>query len=316
MLLKSHVRLCIVTIIQGNLMTVHHKKRLVLGAHMSVAGNMALAYERAESIGCTTMQIFTKSNRQWYAKPIPEIEARLFIERGKQSTIHPVAVHASYLINIGAENPEIEQKSVESLTTEIARCEQLNIPYLVLHPGTAGTQTPDECIKRIARNLTKVLAQSPANTMICLENMAGHGSSVGHSFEQLAFIRNNVTPKERIGFCFDTCHAFAAGYDLRTATSYQAVWKEFDTHIGLTHLKVMHLNDSKKELGSNVDRHEDIGKGKLGLEAFRLILNDPHLFDIAKILETPNDTLEGYAENLAILKELLSPETKKILSLD
>lgn len=297
-------------------MTLHAKKRLTLGAHMSVAGSMALAYERAESIGCTTMQIFTKSNRQWHAKPMTDADAHLFIERGKQSTVHPVAVHASYLINIGAENPDIEQKSIASLSTELARCEQLNIPYLVLHPGTAGSQTPEECLTRIAANLTKALKVSPGTTIICLENMAGHGSSVGHSFEQLAFIRNNVTPKVRIGFCFDTCHAFAAGYDLRTKESYKAVWKEFDAHIGLAHLKVMHLNDSKKELGCNVDRHEDIGKGKLGLEAFRLILNDPQLFDVAKILETPNDTLEGYAENLAVLKGLISAETKKLLCLD
>lgn len=294
-------------------MTPHHKKRLVLGAHMSIAGNMSHAFDRAESIGCTTMQIFTKSNRQWYAKPISDEEALAFKARAQYSNVYPVATHASYLINIGAENPDIEKKSIESLAIELQRCEQLAIPYLVLHPGTAGSQKIEDCLTKIARNLTTVLTQNSGTSMICIENMAGHGSSVGHSFEQLAFIRDHVTPKDRIGFCFDTCHAFAAGYDLRNNITYEAVLDQFNTIIGLDHLKLIHLNDSKKDLSCNVDRHENIGNGKLGLEAFRLIMNDERLFDVAKILEIPDDTLEGYAQNMAVLRDLLTEETKKAL---
>ncbi len=297
-------------------MISQHKKRLELGAHMSIAGTMSHAFDRAESIGCTTMQIFTKSNRQWYAKPISDADALEFKARAQYSSVYPVATHASYLINIGAENPDIEKKSIESLKIELQRCEQLAIPYLVLHPGTAGSQKAEDCLAKIAQNLTTVLTQNVGTTIICIENMAGHGSSVGHSFEQLAFIRDNVTPKNRIGFCFDTCHAFAAGYDLRNNLTYEAVWQQFDTIIGFDHLKVIHLNDSKKDLGCNVDRHENIGKGKLGLETFRLLMNDERLFDIAKILEIPDDTLEGYAQNMTVLKELLSEQTKKALNIE
>lgn len=296
-------------------MTHEHNKRLLLGAHMSISGNMAFAFDRAESIGCTTMQIFSKNSRQWHAKPISTEDALTFKKRAQHSTVYPVIIHTSYLINVGAHNPEIEKKSIESLELELQRCEQLAIPYLVLHPGTAGSaQSTEECLERIARNLTDTFKRCPGKAIICIENMAGHGSSVGHTFEQLAFIRDRVTPKERIGFCFDTCHAFAAGYDLRTASSYNNVWKEFDRIIGLSNLKVIHLNDSKKDFNSHVDRHEEVGKGTLGLEAFRLLMNDERLFDVPKILETPRDTLEDYAHNMTILKELLSEKTRKILN--
>lgn len=289
--------------------------RLVLGAHISAAGAFSLAFDRAESIGCTTMQIFTKSNRQWYAKPISDIEAQDFMQRAATSNVHPVSTHASYLINLGAQDPEIEAKSVESLTVELARCTKLGIPYLVLHPGSAGAQTAHDCLVKIAANINKVLNNDTGTTIICLENMAGHGSSVGHQFEQLAFLRNNVAKKDRVGFCFDTCHAFAAGYDIRTKEAYTQTLEQFNTVVGLEHLKVMHLNDSKKELGCHVDRHEDIGKGAIGLEAFRLIMNDERLFNVAKILETPYDDLESYAQNLAVLKGLISDDTKKRLQL-
>ncbi|MGE0009658.1 MAG: deoxyribonuclease IV [Candidatus Babeliales bacterium] len=293
-------------------MTTSSQKRLVLGAHISGAGHLSYALDRAESIGCTTMQIFSKSNRQWYAKQIEQADAQQFIERSKNSPVRPVAVHASYIINIGAENPEIEQKSIAALKEEVARCEQLTIPYLVLHPGSAGSQTETQCLERIAKNLSNVLEIS-GSTIICLENMAGQGTIVGHTFEQLKFIRDSVPQKNRIGFCFDTCHAFAAGYDLRTSETYQATMQRFDAILRLDNLKIMHLNDSKKGLGSRVDRHENIGKGLLGLEAFRCIMNDPRLFDVAKILEIPDDNLPGYAANMAVLKELLTDETKKFL---
>jgi len=291
------------------------KNRLVLGAHMSIAGGMEKAFEHAESIDCTCMQIFTKSNRQWRAKPITKGAADLFRKTAQDSPVHPVAVHASYLINVGAEKPDIEKKSIEALKIELQRCELLGIPYLVLHPGSAGSQSAEDCLEKIARNISGVLQRVPGKAMICIENMAGQGSIVGHTFEQLAMLRKNITPKKRIGFCFDTCHAFGAGYDLRTKDTYTTVFNQFDTLIGLEHLKIIHLNDSKKELGSRVDRHEEIGQGRLGIKAFTLLMNDPRFFDTPKILETPRDTLEDYARNIETLKSLLSPKTKKILDI-
>ncbi len=296
-------------------MTSKKKQRLILGAHISIAGGIEKSFERAESIGCTCMQIFTKSNRQWHAKPITDDDAQLFIQKEKTSFVRPVVVHCSYLVNLGAEKPEMEKKSIDALEVELQRCQLLKIPYLVVHPGSRGSQSIETCLQKIATNLSAVLKRNPGNTMICLENMAGQGSSVGYSFEQLATIRALSTQKDRVGFCFDTCHAFAAGYDLRTPEAYKAVWKEFDATIGLKHLKVMHLNDSKKELASRVDRHEDIGKGKLGNQAFKLIMNDPQLFAIPKILETPEECIQDYARNIQALKDLMSPETKKIFGI-
>jgi len=287
-------------------------KKLLLGAHMSVAGGLEKAIEKGESIECTAIQIFTKSNRQWKAKAITESEALLFRTTLKNSSIQEIMVHAAYLINIGSSNKEVEKKSIDSLVLELMRCEQLGIPYLVIHPGgSSQADSLDACLAQIAQNIDYVfdalkekLGKAIPVTLL-LEIMAGQGGAACYRFEHLASIIKQSKHKRHLGVCFDTCHAFAAGYDFRDAHGYKAMWKEFDSLIGLDKLKAIHINDSKKELGSRVDRHENIGEGKIGLPAFKLLMNDKHLAHVPKILETPRATLEDYQHNMAVLKKLL-----------
>lgn len=291
------------------------KHRLLLGAHMSVAGGLEKAFERAESIHCTAMQIFTKSNRQWHAKKITPEEAALFVATDKKSSIAITITHATYLINIGSADSAIRKKSIDGLIDELDRCHVLQIPYLVLHPGSSAGGNPEECLDTIVESLNIAFSKTTSQTTVLLEIMAGQGSVMCYTFEQLAYILQKNSYHHRLGVCLDTCHAFAAGYDFRTSETYGAMWKQFDQTIGLKNLKAIHLNDSKKGLGSRVDRHEEIGKGALGLEPFRLLMNDKHLFDIPKVLETPNDSLEDYANNMQVLMELLSRETREKLEI-
>lgn len=288
------------------------KHTLLLGAHMSIAGKMSYAIDLGESIGCTAIQIFTKSNRQWHAKAITQAEAMAFKEAWKNSSITSVIAHASYLINIGSPNKNLEHKSVTALTLEMERCALLDVPYLVLHPGSHSDTDEEECLKRMSKNLDEIFKHVPHGSIL-LETMAGQGTSVGHTFEQLAQIIKHSKHKKRLGVCFDTCHAFAAGYDFTTEQSYKAMWKKFDKIIGINKLKAIHVNDSKQTCGSHVDRHADIGKGKMGTKAFELLFNDPHLFDIPKILETPRSELSDYRKNMDTLVDLLSNKTKKLL---
>lgn len=298
----------------GNETMIEKKSRLLLGAHMSISGGFEKAIEKGSSINCTTIQIFTKSNRQWNAKPIPQSEIDLFQNAVKTSVIKPVIAHATYLINIGSSDDRIQAESIKAVSNELERCHLLDIPFLVLHPGSHTKTSEEKCIERIARNLDIILEADTGNTKILLENMAGQGSSVCYSFDQIATVRKNMVHPNRVGVCFDTCHAFAAGYDFSTPTSYKAMWEAFDNSIGLKHLYAMHLNDSKKNLGSRVDRHEDIGKGAIGLDGFEMLMNDSRFFDIPKILETPSEDLPAYAHNMQTLKNLLSEKTKKELN--
>jgi len=223
---------------------------------MSIAGEISRAIERGESIGCTAIQIFTKSNRQWYAKPIEEKDAQAFKQAWKNSSIKSIVAHASYLLNIGSPSPDAAKKSLEALKIEFQRCAQLAIPYLVIHPGSYTSSDETSCIERIGHNLDVLFEHVPHGTIL-LETMAGQGSQVGYTFEQLAQIIKFSKHKKRIGICFDTCHAFAAGYDFRTENSYNLMWEHFDKTIGINKLKAIHLNDSHKDLGSRVDRHAD-----------------------------------------------------------
>lgn len=287
----------------------HHT--LLLGAHMSIAKGLDNAILAGESIGCTAIQIFTHSNRQWAIPKISDAAAKEFIATAQKSTIRSIVIHASYLLNIGSPNAATRKRSIQALIQELERCQQLEIPYLIVHPGARLTSTEDECIAHIADALDEVFEYVSGSSMILLENMAGQGSVIGATFEQLAEIYKKVRHKKRIGYCFDTCHALAAGYDFSTPEKYTALWKQFDAILGLEKLRAFHFNDSKKPLGSHVDRHEHIGQGQLGLEPFRLILNDPRFFNIPKILETPKDeTLSDDIRNMATLKKLLSPTTK------
>lgn len=275
---------------------------MLLGVHCSVAGGFENAFIEAERLGINTFQIFSRNQRQWKCKPISEEECRIYNMARANSNAKLTFSHTSYLINLGSGNEEIWNKSIEALQLEIERCTSLGLAYSVLHPGAAGSQTLEDAIIRIAAGLITVLESTPkSNTMILLEITAGQGSSVGGNFENLAKIKNLVN-SERIGFCFDTCHAFAAGYELRTKEAFEVTMNEFDKTLGIENLKVFHLNDSKGALGSHLDRHDHIGQGKLGLIPFQEIMR--RFPDIPKVLETPKEN-DMDAVNLKVLRELI-----------
>lgn len=283
------------------------KKHPLLGAHMSIAGGVKNAIIAGESIDCTAIQIFTASNRQWSFDLIDEEDVQEFLELKAKSPIQFIMSHACYLINIGSPDHTIAQKSIRALEAEIGRCAQLQLPCVTFHPGAALTSTEESCLDRIAENLDTALENTKdSHCMVLLENTAGQGSNVGYTFEQLAAIRAKSHHKKRIGICLDTCHAFAAGYDFTTPDHYKQMWHTFDKVIGLEHLKAIHMNDSKKGIGSRVDRHEHIGQGAIGLDAFSLVMNDNSLIHVPKILETPKDeTLKDDVRNMATLLDLV-----------
>jgi deoxyribonuclease-4 len=288
---------------------------LLFGAHMSIAGEISRAIERGESIGCSAIQIFTKSNRQWHAKPLAEKDVEAFKQAWKNSSVQSIITHGSYLLNIGSPNEDLEKKSAQALHVEFQRCADLDIPYLVLHPGSHTNTDEESCLARISKNIDTLLTEIGHGTIL-LETMAGQGSQVGYTFEQLAQIIKQSDHKKRIGVCFDTCHAFVAGYDFRTEKSYHLMWEQFDKILGINKIKAFHLNDSQKDIGSRVDRHADIGKGKMGLKPFELLFNDPVFFDVPKILETPRTDLADYRKNMDILEGLLSEKTRRLLHID
>ena len=257
-----------------------------LGAHMSIAGGYYKAVEEAHRCGCDCVQLFTKNNNQWRAKPITDEEAKLFQDRLRELRIsHPIS-HMSYLINLATPDPELWQKSVESMVIELERADQLGIPYVVVHPGSYTTATEEEGLANVARAIDLVHQLRPR---IVLEITAGQGTNLGWKFDHLAAIVAQVRRPERIGICFDSCHAFAAGYDLADRKAYLAMWREFDRQLGLDRLKAIHLNDSKRERGSRIDRHEHIGRGQIGLAGFRNLLSDKRLQRVPMYLETPKE---------------------------
>ena len=275
---------------------------MLLGVHCSVAGGLENAFTQAAEFNINTFQIFTRNQRQWKAKPITADEQKKFKAALRASNVKTAFSHCSYLINLAAGDNDMLIKSITALIEEVERCTALGLSYCVLHPGAAGGQTMDDAIFRIAEALKIVLMKTPSSkVMILLEITAGQGSSVGGKFENLKEIYNHVKSK-RIGYCFDTCHAFASGYDIRTEKGMAVTMKEFDDILGIKNLKVFHLNDSKGDLDSHLDRHENIGKGKLGLAPFRYIMqNFP---DIPKVLETPKED-DGDKINLAVLRKMV-----------
>lgn len=280
---------------------------ILIGCHVSIAGGFYKAIEEGMQIGCTAVQIFTKSNRTWYSKPINDQDVEKFLQAQGNSNIRMVVAHASYLINLGSNSADTQKKSYEALVDEIKRCNKLQIPYLVLHPGTAPVDAIEETLQTIGHKINQALqATAGYTTAVLVETMAGQGSTIGTSFAQLATILNQVHDKKRIGVCFDTCHTFVAGYNFMTHDGYTAMIHDFDTQIGLAYLKIFHMNDSKKELGSRVDRHEDIGKGALGLDAFSFIMNDARFAHVPKILETPKmEDLTHDMMNIGVLLNLI-----------
>lgn len=278
-----------------------------LGAHESIAGGLHRAFDRARAVGCDAVQLFVKSNRAWAVQPLTDEDVRRFKEKAEETGIHPAVGHASYLLNPAAPDEELWRKSRDTLIVELERCEALDIPYLVLHPGAHMNAGEEEGLKRVAQALGEVhRATRGVRARILLETTAGQGTNLGYRFEQLAWLIANTPEGERLGVCLDTCHVFAAGYELRTPEGYEATLEAFDRIIGLSRLLAVHLNDSKNGLGSRVDRHEHIGKGVLGLETFRMVVNDPRLAALPGLLETPkSDDLHEDAENLAVLRSLL-----------
>jgi deoxyribonuclease-4 len=276
---------------------------------MSIAGGLDKAPLRGKQVGCDTIQVFTKSNRQWRAKRISDQEIEAFKANLAATGIGPVVAHDCYLVNLAAPRRAVWKKSVAAFRVELERAERLGIPYLVTHPGSHAGAGEAEGLRRVTEALNALLAALPgAGVRILLETTAGQGSSLGHRFEELAAILAGVEQADRVGVCLDTCHVFAAGYDIRTPDGYRKTIEDLDACLGLRRLQAIHLNDSKGGLGSRVDRHEHIGEGRLGLAPFRRLLNDPALRGVPMILETPKDDdfVAADRRNLARLRRLLN----------
>ena len=279
----------------------------LLGAHTSTAGGVYMAIDRAQKLGFTAIQIFTKNNNRWDAKPLEEKEIDLFKNKLAASDIKFVVAHDSYLINLCAVDKTTLKKSRQAFIDELERCELLGIPHLNFHPGAHLGQGEEEGLKIIAESINLAHEKTKGyKVSSMIELTAGQGSSLGHKFEHIQKIIELVEEKERMTVCIDTAHVYAAGYDIKNPETYKNIIKDFDDIIGLDKLQCFHINDSKKELGSRVDRHEHIGKGFIGLEGFSNIMNDKKLIRVPKILETPKgkEQIEDL-ENLAILKKLI-----------
>ncbi|MBN2225706.1 MAG: deoxyribonuclease IV [Deltaproteobacteria bacterium] len=261
----------------------------LLGAHVSISGGVVKAPERAAGLFMNAFQIFTKNSNQWAAKPIGSEDAAAFREAVRRGGFKRLIAHTDYLINPASANDVTAARSVESLRQEIERCQFLGIDMLVMHPGSHGGTGQQEGIRKLGAALGKVLGDAGRVTIL-LETTAGQGNGIGNTFEQLAeIVEKSGAGRHRIGICYDTCHTFAAGYDIRTRDAYERTMESFKRVMGIERLRAFHLNDSKKGLGSRVDRHQHIGWGEMGLDPFRLIMNDPRFHDIPKIIETPKE---------------------------
>jgi len=286
-----------------------------LGAHLSIAGGLPRAIDRAVASRCEALQIFTKSAGQWRARVLPPDEIAQFRARVERTGIQPVVAHNSYLINLAAADPALRAQSLAALGEELDRAEALGLLGLVMHPGSYTSGTERDGLDLIGDGLGAVLRARPrAKTMILLEHTAGQGTNLGHRFEHLAAILARLNGSPRVGVCLDSCHLIAAGYDICSDDGYRATFEAFDRLVGIDRIRAFHLNDSKKPCGSRVDRHEHIGRGCLGLEPFRRLLNDPRFAALPMLLETPKlDTPESRRKsdadpwdlrNLRILRKL------------
>ena len=276
-----------------------------VGAHVSASGGVENAPVNAHAIGAKAFALFTKNQRQWFSKPLTGHSIALFRENCEKYGYEPhqILPHDSYLINLGHPEKEPLEKSRAAFLDEMHRCEQLGLDRLNFHPGSHLKKIPEEvCLNTIAESINLALEKTLGVTAV-IENTAGQGSNLGFRFEQLAAIIDRVEDKSRVGVCIDTCHAYTSGYDIKTEAGFRKTFEDFDRIVGFQYLKGMHLNDSKKELGSRVDRHDNIGKGFIGLEAFRRIMNDPRFDDIPLILETPDTSL--WPQEIELLYSLI-----------
>jgi deoxyribonuclease-4 len=276
----------------------------LIGAHLSTRGGLHTIFERAAEIDCSAAALFAKNGNQWKGKELTDADCALFAET---RTIGPLLTHASYLINLATTNKEFHRKSIAAMADELDRAERLGVHAVVLHPGSHLGAGSEAGIDQIARSLDTIHATIPDHRVVTLlETGAGQGTCVGCTFEELGKMIARVDDKRRVGICFDTCHVFAAGYDIRTRSGYERAIDEIERFVGLDNVGAFHLNDSKKPLGSRVDRHQHIGEGEMGLEPFRILLNDPRFTGIPKVIETPKPVEhESDRRNLAVLRSLI-----------
>jgi deoxyribonuclease-4 len=274
---------------------------------MSIGGGVHTAIERGCSIKCTAIQIFVKNNMQWFARPLAREEIRAFLEHRQRGQLLSIFAHANYLINLAATNPQFLENSIRALSEELTRADQLELPFLVLHPGAHLGVGEEGGLDKIVDSINRVFRKIPkVQTRIALETTAGQGSCLGHRFEQIAYIIENVRQPERLCVCLDTAHVFAAGYNIGSEAGAKKTFREFDRVIGLNRLAAIHVNDSKTARGSRVDRHQHIGKGQIGLDAFRFIMRDRRFRKIPKVLETPKGkAMRKDVANLKTLRRLI-----------
>lgn len=279
---------------------------ITIGGHVSAAGGPSNAPARANAFSFNTFQIFSKNQMQWKSKPIPDEEVRKFSEEVKNHSMRDTMVHASYLLNLGTPDPALHEKALNGMKVELERIELLGMELLTFHPGSSKGTTEKESLKNIADSLNSVLFKGQKSKVL-LETAAGQGSNVGYSFEQLAEIIDQVDLKDKVGICFDTCHVWASGYDIKTPEGYGETMDKFDSILGLDKLNGFHLNDSKKGKGSRVDRHEQIGQGTIGADGIANFVNDRRLRKIPMILETPKGE-EGYGDDLKVISGIFEEE--------
>ena len=289
------------------------KEKILLGAHMSIGGGVHTAIERGCSINCTAIQMFLKNNMQWFARPLTRDEIHAFLEHRQRGELLSIFAHANYLINLATTNPQFLANSIRALSEELTRADQLELPFLVLHPGAHLGAGEEAGLKKIVAAIDRVFRIVPeVKTKIALETTAGQGSCLGHRFEQISFIVENVREPERLCVCLDTAHVFAAGYNIGSETGVKKTFREFDLVIGLNRLAAIHVNDSKAARGSRVDRHQHIGKGQIGLDAFRFIMRDRRFRKIPKVLETPKgEELREDVANLKMLRCLIENRARR-----
>ncbi len=277
---------------------------MLLGAHVSISGSIDKAVDRAKDLGCTTFQIFTRNPRGWEAKPLKKGDVKAFREKFEEAGYRIAVAHMPYLPNIASPEKKTYQKSVRSLIQELKRTGDLGLQYLVIHVGSHLGKGLAKGIEQVAKAVNTAFSKVNNDVVLLLENMAGQKNSVGSRFEDIRRILNLIDEEKRVGICFDTCHAFAAGYDLRTRKAVENTLRDFDEIIGLEKLKVVHVNDSKGDLGSGLDRHEHLGMGKIGERGFFEFVHHPAIRPLPLILETPVDSRGNFSTNLAKLREL------------
>ncbi len=280
---------------------------LLIGTHVSARGGLHCAHERGARIGCTTIQVFTKNSNQWEGRPIADEDVQKYKTAQGKATIAPVVAHAAYLINLSAATPVLLRRSRKALEDELRRCEAFTLHGLVVHPGAHMGQGEQEGIRRITESINYVHEKTDGfRTLTILETTAGQGSSLGFRFGHLRAIIDGIEQKHRMAVCIDTCHLFAAGYPVHTESGWDSTMREFDETIGFRRLAVVHVNDSAREFGSRIDRHEHIGRGQIGREGFRMLMTDPRFRPLPKILETEkSEDMHEDVENMAVLRSLV-----------